>query len=96
MSTRYTAVFTAKVVQVGTEEVQASSEKSVSENSPSLKQNHTEVVGGNHRVLRVQKTKLCLGTLHHFWSKSSPLAFVGILRFEVYYCVSVPSVPFKC
>ena len=45
MSTCYTAVFTAKVVQVGTEEVQASREKSVSENSPSFKQNHAEVAG---------------------------------------------------
>lgn len=45
MSTRYIAVFTEKVVRVDTEEVQASNKNAVSGNSPSLKQNHTEVAG---------------------------------------------------
>lgn len=67
MSTCYTAVFTAKVAQVGTEQVQAFSEKSVSENSLSFKQNHTEVGGRKPQgTSSTEDSKPYLGTLHHF------------------------------
>lgn len=100
MSKCYTAVFTAKVVQVGTEEVQASSEKSACENSLSFQWNHTEVVGGKPQGTSstVDSPLSCISGLCivSVWSKSSPLAFVGTLRFEAYCCISVLSVPFIC
>lgn len=45
------SAFTAKVVQVGTEKVQTSSEKYVVENSQSFKQKQTGGWGKKHRAL---------------------------------------------